>query len=112
MAIYCCDKLSKGKLKFEIDWENERLRLLEDFPESKGPGASFSHEWVNFDTINASIKQIGHGGKFSLCFKSDSSCNKTMLSAILNNFGCIDNEYNYIRDISSSLKDEVSKFIT
>ncbi len=29
MAVYCCDKLSKGKLKFEIDWENERLRLLD-----------------------------------------------------------------------------------
>lgn len=106
MPTYICDKLSKGKLKFEIDWINRQLRLLEDFPESDGSGAFFSHEWVNFDIINKYLSQNGHGGKFLMCFKKNLSNNAPMLSAILLAFKCIDKDYNYLRYLNEQLEND------
>lgn len=111
MPIYCCNKLAKGKVKFEIDWDNQQIRLLEDFPESDGKGAIFSSEWVKFENINNAIKEIGHGGKFALCFKNDSSNNKSMLAAILNALGCIDSKYNMLSLLTPNLQEKATQYL-
>lgn len=102
--MYCCNKLVKGKVKFDIDWINGKLRLIKDFPESIGKGASFSKEWVSFNAINTAMEKPGHCAKFSLCFTKNSSNNAPMLAAILKAFGCIDDKFNLIKILNFDME--------
>lgn len=99
MAI--CNKLASGQLEYDIDFPLRKLKITSDIPGSGNKGASFSDEWIDFDTINSILGFVGNilkrkSADFHQCFNNPSSNNGPMLAAILIDLKIIDNDYKVI----------------
>ncbi len=81
-----CDKISKGALRYEIDYNHRFIRLSDDFPATGFRGARFDQETkVPFGAIN-SILNLSPSIKthsFYSLFSKHSTNNGPMLTAAL-----------------------------
>lgn len=110
MPQYICPKLEKGEVGFEIDWENQRIALREDYPDQGSSGAWFSDEWVSFDVINERLRTgLSNSSSFSDCFDKHTVNNSPMLCAVLLCLGCIDRGYQTFSFLSPLLQQEYER---